>query len=141
MSRVLTNAKQVVGRVKDVRQLPKHDASLTIGVNAEFLANRLPDGIPRASFGLVRAMAEEDSSINWLLFAPRIEWREAAEELQSLANCQVVIMGSMPGRAGRVGWRLFVLPWLARRHRVRLLFNPVGNGPAWMPRSIPLVIT
>ena len=139
MSHVLIDAKQTPSRDKDAGRLLK--SPVTIGVNAEFLANGRPDGIPRASFGLVRAMANEDGSITWLLFTPRIEWREAAEELRSLANCQIVVTGSMPGRAGRIFWRLFVLPWLAKRHCVDLLFNPVGNGPAWMPRCIPLVIT
>ena len=115
--------------------------TVTIAVNAEFLANGRPDGIPRAAFGLVRAMAEEDQSVNWILFTPRIEWQAAAGELRMLANCRVEVAGSLPGRTGRVIWRLFQLPWLVRQHHVNALFNPVGNGPAWMPRRIPLVIT
>lgn len=141
MSRVFTDATRIGSRDADDGQLVRPRPSITIGVNAEFLANAQPDGIPRASLGLVRSMANEDLSIAWLLFTPTIEWREAAEELGSLVNCRIVITGSLPGRAGRVGWRLLVLPWLAWRHHVHLLFNPVGNGPAWMPCGIPLVIT
>src|ERR1700730_114822 len=119
-----TEATQVGNRDKDASQLDEPRALATVGVNAEFLANGRPDGIPRASFGLVQAMAKQDASITWLLFTPRIEWLEAAEELRSLANCRLTVTGSMPGRAGRVFWRLLQLPWLARQHRVRLLFNP-----------------
>lgn len=127
---------QGIGCKSSARPVP-----IVIGVNAEWLANGHPDGIPRSSFGLVREMLRQDPSVNWILFTPTIRWPAAAEELLERPNCRLVTGGSPPNRLGRVAWRLIWLPRLAGRHSVDLLFNPVGNGPAWMPRGIPLVIT
>jgi glycosyltransferase involved in cell wall biosynthesis len=141
MSRALIGSKELVRSDGTAGQVSQFNPAITVGVNAEFLANGRPDGIPHASFGLLREMAELDRSISWLLFTPAIEWPQAGDALRALPNCRLIVTGSTGGRLGRVAWRLLALPWLARRHRVGALFNPVGNGPAWMPPGIPLIIT
>ena len=115
--------------------------ALRIGVDAEFLAIREPDGIPRSSFWLIQEMAMQQPSIRWILFTPAIKWMEAATALSRLPNCEILLTAGPQGRLGRIGWRVTSLPRLARRLQIDLLFNPAGNGPLWMPREIPLVAT
>jgi glycosyltransferase involved in cell wall biosynthesis len=114
---------------------------LRVAVNATFLAVPQPDGIPRASYWLVRELVRRSAGeVEWLLFTPAVAWRDAAAELRALPNCRVIRTPLAAARPAQIGWRLLALPALARWHRAGLLFNPYGNGPLWMPPGLPLVI-
>src|SRR5829696_4400636 len=114
---------------------------LRVAVNAAFLAVPQPDGIPRASFWLVREMVRRSAGeVEWLLLAPALAWDDAVDELRSLPNCRVLRTPLMGSRLAQIGWRLTVLPALAWRHGAHVLFNTFGNGPLWLPPGLPLVI-
>jgi glycosyltransferase involved in cell wall biosynthesis len=114
---------------------------LRVAVNATFLAVPQPDGIPRASYWLVRELVRRSAGeVEWLLFTPALAWHDALAELRALPNCRVLQTPLMSPRPAQLAWRLFALPALAKLHRADVLFNPYGNGPLWMPPGLPLVI-
>jgi glycosyltransferase involved in cell wall biosynthesis len=114
---------------------------LRVAVNAAFLAVPQPDGIPRASFWLIRELVRRSAGeVEWLLLTPALAWHDAVAELRSLPNCQVLQTPLMGARPAQIGWRLAVLPLLAWKHGAHVLFNPFGNGPLWLPPGLPLVI-
>jgi glycosyltransferase involved in cell wall biosynthesis len=114
---------------------------LRVAVNAAFLAVPQPDGIPRASFWLIRELVRRSAGeVEWLLLTPALAWHDAAAELRSLPNCRVLKTPLMAARPVQIGWRLLVLPALAWKHGAHVLFNPFGNGPLWLPPGLPLAI-
>ena len=114
---------------------------LRIAVNAAFLAVPQPDGIPRLSFWLQRALARRTlGEVEWVLLTPRVAWHDAAAQLWELPNCRVVVTPLAGSKPAQILWRWLLLPILALQHRADLLFNPIGNGPLWLPPGLPLAV-
>src|SRR5882672_4770331 len=96
---------------------------LRVAVNATFLAVPQPDGIPRASYWLVRELVRRSAGeVEWLLFTPTLAWHDAAAELRALPNCTVLQTPLMSPRPAQLAWRLLALPALAKWHRADILF-------------------
>src|SRR3954471_17501698 len=98
---------------------------LRVAVNATFLAVPQPDGIPRASYWLVRELVRWSAGeVEWLLFTPALAWDHAVAELRALPNCKILKTPLMSPRPAQLAWRMLALPALAKMHGADLLFNP-----------------
>ena len=100
--------------------------SLRIGIDARVLAEPAPMGVARYLAGLLRALAEQASQHDYILYLCRSALPEMRFQKRPFSQR---VLGHNPLTASPLVWQQCVLPWAVRKDKIDVLFSPYYCGP------------
>ncbi len=109
--------------------------SLRIGIDARVLAEPAPMGVARYLAGLLRALAEQASQHDYILYLCRNALPELPFEKRPFMQR---VLGHNPLTASPLVWQQCVLPWAVRKDKIDVLFSPYYCGP--LLTSVPQIV-
>nr|WP_298646894.1 glycosyltransferase family 1 protein [uncultured Tistrella sp.] len=111
-------------RPKTPRSFPSLSLMHVVGLNLAFLTPGVPGGMATYSWSLLRELVAL-KRYELMVFV------QAGTALPSdlASKVRVVEVPQFSGRFQRVIWEQTILPRIARRHRVHLMFSPGNTGP------------